>query len=221
MQKIVLVGSGGCMREIVWQMQEQNKLKKQWSIVGYVDGRAPANSGIMIGKDMIPYLGNDDFLLQKSEVTSVAICVGKPDLRKKIAEKLRKNPNLKFPNIILGNTYICEDVQMGQGCIISMDARISTNVSLGDFVFMNIGSKICHDGKIASYVTLSPDATLAGNVVIEENTEIGLGASVIQGITVGKHVVVGAGAVVIRNIKDECTVVGVPAENILCIRGKQ
>ena len=37
MQDIILVGSGGCMREIVWQMQEQNKSTENWNILGYVD----------------------------------------------------------------------------------------------------------------------------------------------------------------------------------------
>lgn len=34
MQDIILVGSGGCMREIVWQMQEQNKSAENWNILG-------------------------------------------------------------------------------------------------------------------------------------------------------------------------------------------
>lgn len=59
----------------------------------------------------------------------------------KIVEKLKNNKNIIFPNIILGDTRICEDVQMGKGCIISMDARISTNVTLGSFIFMNTEAK--------------------------------------------------------------------------------
>lgn len=41
MQDIILVGSGGCMREIVWQMQEQNKSTENWNILGYVDRMPP------------------------------------------------------------------------------------------------------------------------------------------------------------------------------------
>ena len=37
MQDIILVGSGGCMREIVWQIQERNKSAENWNILGYVD----------------------------------------------------------------------------------------------------------------------------------------------------------------------------------------
>ena len=133
--------------------------------------------------------------------------MGEPKLRKKIVEKLKNNKNIIFPNIILGDTRICEDVQMGKGCIISMDARISTNVTLGSFIFMNTGSKVCHDGKLGNYVTLSPDVTLAGNVIVGDNTEI-----VIQGITIGTNTVIGAGSVVVRDVEDHCKAAGVPAK---------
>ena len=95
-----------------------------------------------------------------------------------------------------------------------MDARISTNVNIGDFVFMNMGSKVCHDGCLGDFVTLSPDVTLAGAVNVASGCDIGLGTKVIQGITIGKNTVVGAGSVVVRDIEAECTAVGVPAKKI-------
>lgn len=215
MRHIILVGSGGCMREIVWQMQELNKEYQTWKIDGYVTARVPeADEVCRVGKQEIPFLGTDEYLLAKQETVNVAVCVGNPSLRKKIVEGLKKNSNIEFPNLILGNTKICDDVRMGEGCIVSMDSRISTNVQLGDFVFMNTGSMICHDGRVADFVTLSPDAKLAGNVRVGRESEIGLGAKVIQGISIGERTVVGAGSVVVRNIESECTAVGVPARKI-------
>ena len=215
MKHIILVGSGGCMRELVWQIQEQNKLCPIWKIEGYVDAKIPLDDEkCVVGMEEIPFLGTDETLLEKQEETNVVICVGNPLIRKKIANRLKKNPHLKFPNLILGNTSICEDVQMGEGCIISMDARVSTKVDIGNFVFLNTGTKVCHDGSLGNFVTLSPDVTLAGNVRIGSESEIGLGAKIIQGITIGERTVVGAGAVVVRDIESDCTAVGVPAKVI-------
>ena len=207
------------MREILWQIEELNKKRGEtvWNVLGYVDTTPCMQYGsstILVGNMRCPYLGDDDYLLARQEETNVAVCVGEPGLREKIAEKLRKNLMLKFPNIILGNTRICQDVDMGQGCIISMDSRISTNVKLGDFVFLNIGAMICHDGVIGSFSTLSPDVKLAGQVTIGSHCDIGLGTKMIQGITTGDNVITGAGSVVIRNVEDNCTVVGVPARRV-------
>ena len=203
------------MRELAWQIQELNKEKSAWHILGYVDKEKPkSGSEVNVGGRQIKYLGDDDFLIQRTVDTNVAVCVGEPDLREKIVNKLKVNPNLHFPNVILGHTQICQDVSMGEGCIVSMDSRISTNVRLGDFVFLNIGSMICHDGVVGDYVTLSPDVKIAGGVHIESGCNIGLGTKVIQGIRIGENVIIGAGSVVVKNIESSCTVVGVPAVKI-------
>lgn len=213
MQDLVLVGAGGCMRELIWQIQELNKACPTWNVTGFVDFCKPKED-VYVGNQYIPYLGTDEILVDSDKEVNVAICVGAPRMRKKIALKYQQNPNIKFPNLVLGNTCICGDVKMGQGCIISMDARISTNVELGNFVFMNIGAMVCHDGCIGSYVTLAPDVKLAGSVTIGDGCEIGLGTKIIQGINITENVIIGAGAVVVRDITEPCTAVGVPAKGI-------
>lgn len=215
MTDIILAGAGGCMREIIWQLQEQKKEKPIWNVAGYVDCREPEHgTGIVVGEQQITYLGNDDFLLKKTEPVNVVICVGSPVLRKRIAERLAANANIYFPNLILGNTQICDDVKMGIGCIISMDARISTNVNMGNFVFINIGSMVCHDGCLEDFVTLSPDVKLAGGVRVGAGSDLGMGSKVIQGIRIGENVIAGAGSVVVQDVEDGCTIVGVPARRI-------
>lgn len=204
--QIILAGSGGCMRELAWQMPD-------WQISGYVDVTPPEHP-IKVGDRIIPYLGKDDILLQQTKDINVAIAVGDPALRQKIAQKLQTNPHIHFPNLILHGAEVCSDVKLGQGCIISMDARVSTNVRMGDFVFLNIGAMVCHDGRLGDYVTLAPDVKLAGAVHIGSHCDIGLGTKVIQGITIADHVRTGAGAVVVRDVEETGTVVGVPARKI-------
>lgn len=215
MQDIILIGSGGCMREILWQIQELNKAYATWNVVGYVDNEEPKDGiGVVVGEEQIPYLGNDSFLLQQTEPVNVAITVGFPEVRKKIAEKLAENPNIQYPNLILGDTRICTDIKIGKGCIVSMGVQISTNVKLGDFVFLNIGSTICHDGCLDDFATLNPDVKLAGNVHIEEGCNIGLGTKIIQGLHIGANSVVGAGSVVVTDVEADSVAVGVPARKI-------
>lgn len=214
---MIMVGSGGCMRELAWQILEDNKKTEKWNIVGYVDSKAPENGdGLNVGRFYIPYLGDDQFLLNAADDKNVVMSVGSSGLRSRIVKKYSANPHLHFPNIILESACVCEDLQLGQGCIITMDARVSTNVKMGDFVFMNTGSMVCHDSIIGSFVTFGPRSQVAGGVSVGENSEIGMNASVIQCLNIGKNVIVGAGATVIRNIEDDCTVVGVPAGKVGC-----
>lgn len=213
MEDIVLVGSGGCMRELLWQIQELNRKTPTWNVLGYVDKKTDAED-VTVGNEKYPWLGNDDYLLAQKEDINVMMCVGEPGLRRNIAERLLLNYHLKFPPVCLANAQVCADLVMGKGCVVSMDSRISTNVRLGDFVFLNTGAKICHDGCVGSYTTLGPDVTMAGNVTVGEDCNIGLGAKIIQQISLGSNVTVGAGAVVVRNLLEGITAAGVPAKQI-------
>lgn len=229
---LILVGNGGCMHEIAWQIQMLNQRYPIWQIIGIVD-KNPSK-----GYLSYPWLGGDEYLLSLKEEINVAICVGNPFLRKKIAEKLSQNPYLKFPVIVLNqlqmdkrrvkleeqadlyesafiNSAIANTATIGRGSIICIDCIVSTEVQIGEFVFLNIASMVCHDGRIEDYVTLSPDVKLAGNVHVKQGAEIGIGAKIIQGITIGENSIVGAGAVVVRDIPSNCTVVGVPAKPII------
>ncbi len=91
--QIILAGSGGCMRELAWQMPD-------WQISGYVDITPPEHP-VTIGNRIIPYLGNDDFLLQQTRDINVAIAVGDPALGQKIERKFKTNPKFHFQKPIL------------------------------------------------------------------------------------------------------------------------
>jgi len=221
LEKLILVGNGGCMHEIAWQIERLNGEYSKWCIIGLVDKKP------CIGYKNYPWLGDDNYLLSLTEDTNVAICIGSPIIRRKVAEKLSQNPYLHFPTIVLNqnnmNNFqwknnkgrIAPTAKIGRGCILCMDSIVSTDVVIGKFVFLNIGSMVCHDSVIDDYVTLSPDVKLAGNVHIGQEAEIGIGARVIQGIRIGERTIIGAGAVVIRDIPVNCTAVGIPAKPII------
>ncbi|HIC96179.1 TPA: transferase, partial [Candidatus Bipolaricaulota bacterium] len=84
----------------------------------------------------------------------------------------------------------------------------------GENVIINTGATIDHDCVIEDYVHISPGVHLAGNVKLGELSHIGIGASAVQRVKIGKGVIIGAGAVVIDDIPDHVTAVGVPARVI-------
>lgn len=202
------------MRELAWQILEDNKNIRKWNILGYVDDSVSNNKDLYVGDCLIPYLGNDDYVINTQKDLNIVVSIGSSQLRYALVSKYCKNSYVHFPNIILNNTKVCDDLKIGQGCIIAMDVRISTNIEMGNFVFANTGSLICHDSVIGNFVTLSPRSQVAGNVIIGSGVEIGMNASIIQCLNIESDVIIGAGATVIEDIKEKCTVVGVPARKI-------
>lgn len=56
--------------------------------------------------------------------------------------------------------------------------------------------------------------SIPGLPIIGGHVDIGAGAKILGGITIGDHVKVGANSVVITDVPDNCTVVGIPARII-------
>lgn len=207
MKDLILIGSGGCMQELLYQIENLNKVEPAWNVMGFVDREKTENTEC-------PYLGDDDWLLSYNKSVSVCLSVQEPALRRKLFELYRKNPRLEFPVIRMLDTYVADSTSIGDGTILCENTRITNHGTVGKCCFLNIGAQIHHEAKIADFVTIAPNATIAGNVTIQDGSYIGMGANVIQGITIEKNAVIGAGAAVVRDIPENATAVGVPARVI-------
>ena len=119
-----------------------------------------------------------------------------------------------YPNIIAKSVKTSKYNELGKGCIICDDVIMTVKVNVEDFCIIDYDSTIGHESHLNKFVTLYPSVNISGNVEISECTEIGTGSNVIQQLKIGKNVVIGAGAVVVRDIPDNCTAVGVPAKPI-------
>lgn len=215
-EPFIIIGGGGFGREVKWLVErinkehEKQKGTKRWELLGFVD------DGLKEGEEIdgLKNIGNTSFLLKYQAPVSVACALGAAKTRKKVVTKLYKNENILFPNLIDPTTQMSESVRMGRGNIICAGNILTVDISIEDFLILNLDCTVGHDTKIHSFVTVYPSANLSGNTEIGEETEIGTGCHVIQGIKIGKQVTVGAGAVVIRGLEDGCTAVGNPARVI-------
>lgn len=66
--------------------------------------------------------------------------------------------------------------------------------------------------KIEQNVTIGGRSGLTVLPVIGNNVMIGAGAAVLGPVKVGDNVQIGAGAVVVKDVPDNCVVIGVPAK---------
>lgn len=209
MKDLIIFGAGGLGRETLFQIQEMNRVKPEYRILGFADDRC---YGTVV--DGYPVLCDTQGLLIRSEDTFVVIAVGNPRARRQIYSALRVNPYLFFPNIVAPNAVCSDRVQMGKGCLIGFGAVLTVDITIGDFVLISNSCNIGHDAVLRDFATLYPAVHVSGNDTIGEGCEIGVGSSIIQGLNVGDGAILGAGCAVVRDIPPHCTAVGVPAKVI-------
>jgi sugar O-acyltransferase (sialic acid O-acetyltransferase NeuD family) len=138
--------------------------------------------------------------------------IGSIEVRKNIFNKF---PNLNWINCIDPSANIQDTVIMGKGNIICTGAIINADAHIGDYNLINTCAIIEHDCVVGDNNHIAPTSVLCGGVTIGNNNLLGVKVAIIPGINVGDGNIIGAGSVVIRNITNENTVVGVPAKNMM------
>lgn len=205
MKEIYIIGASGFGREVAWLINELN----EWIIKGFIDDDENLQNQAI---NEIPVIGNIFSLVGIEEEINVIIAIANPIIRKKIVNKLSLNNNIKFPNIVSKDAKLSNFVEMGVGNIICAASILTTNITLGDFNHINLSCTIGHDVILSDYVTIYPSVNVSGAVNIGDCCELGTGTQIIQGKNICPNAVIGAGSVVVKDISESGTYVGVPAK---------
>lgn len=202
MKKLAILGASG-HGKVVADIAEQ----LGWEQIVFFDDASknddPDGHWSVIGctQELIGTLG---------DYQGVIVAIGNNQVRHQKLEQLKQ---IKAPlvSLIHPNATVSTYAQIGAGSVIMAGAVINIDAVISDGAIVNTASTIDHDCQLGTCVHVSPGANLAGAVEINDRSWIGIGASVRQSISIGKDVVVGAGAVVVRDLPDSVTAVGVPA----------
>lgn len=139
------------------------------------------------------------------------IAIGNPYIREKISNELP----VKWYTAIHPTAVISSlDVEIGEGTVIMANAVINPSARIGKHCIINTGAIVEHDNILEDYVHLSPNVTLAGIVKVGKSTHIGAGSCTKQVLHIASNCIIGAGSVIVKDITESGTYVGVPARKI-------
>lgn len=136
------------------------------------------------------------------------IAIGSNSVRRRIAAE---RPDAVWRTLVHPDARISSDVEIGEGSLIGMGALVQTGARIGRHVIINTGAIVEHDNWIGDFAHVAPGTVLGGDVRIGDGALIGAGSTILPGVHVGAGACVGAGAVVTRSVGDGETVAGVPA----------
>lgn len=137
----------------------------------------------------------------------------------RIANKLYKRNFRVLARIIMGFTQFITNIDIHPAC----------KIGKGIFIDHGIGVVIGETAILYDNITIYQGVTLGGvtlestkrHPTIKSGVTIGAGAKILGNITIGENVKIGANSVVIRDVPDNATAVGIPARVIKKGRTKE
>lgn len=218
MKDLYIIGAGGFGKEVAWLVERINKTRKTWNIKGFIDDNKTGDdrqSGYSI-------VGDVQFLKEIAEHREVyAVCaIGTAQVKKQVIERL-KDSKVKFATVVDPSVIIANRTKIGEGAIICANTVLAVDSSIGNHVIINISCVIGHDAVIEDFVTVHPSVNVSGNVSVGDTSELGTGTRIIQGKTIAPNTIIGAGAVVVKDITESGTYVGIPAQKVEKNTGKK
>lgn len=208
MKDLIIVGAGGFGREVLQWTKHCNESGAKWNIKGFIDDNTQSLDPYECDYEIIDTIKS--YVVNENEYFAIAIAI--PNVKRKIIEIL-KEKGAKFASIIHPTAIIGEFCELGEGLIITPNAKVSPNVKIGNYVTL-LGSGIGHDAVIGDYCTITGNCSVNGHVKLEEGVFIGSNSCIAPGKKVGAWATVGMGSMVILNVKPYTKVMGNPAKKI-------
>lgn len=189
--KKVLIGNGGHAKEVMAQIGT--------NLLTFVDDEYTKEGSLPLSQ-----------FDPSKHVAMVAI--SDPVARYEIIQRLPKET--KFFTFIHPTALLMGEVEIGEGSFIGAYSILTSNIQIGKHAILNRGNHIGHDCIIGNYFSAMPGSIVSGNVHIGNGVYLGTNSSIIEKKFLLHDIKIGANSVVIRDIKDPGTYVGVPSKKI-------
>lgn len=181
-------------------------------IVGFLDDDPKYEGQSVRG---IPILGGISRLndLKETENNEAVYCpLGNNKLRVKFL-KMSKELGYKTPNYIHPSVIISPNVTIGEGVYILLGTTIMPHTVIKDYVMISMGVHLAHHNILEEGVFLSTGCNFGASIHAHKYAYCGISSTIMTGMhELGEDCLIGAGAVVIKDVPDRAVMAGVPAK---------
>ena len=201
---LIIIGASGHGKVVADIAMKMNK----WKNIAFLDDNLSLKN--IMG---IPVIGSSANVVEHKKHSDFFVAIGNNSTRERIQEGLLAQGtsivSLVHPSAIIGT-----DVNVGIGTAIMAGVVINSSSVVGKGCIINSNSGLDHDNHIGDYVHISPRTHLAGTVKVGKGSWLGIGSVVSNNINICSGCKIGAGAVVVKDITESGTYVGVPVRKV-------
>ena len=209
MKDLLIIGMGGFGRETLALVEEINEAKPTWNFLGFISEYNEEESP----EGYLP-LGDLEYLKNMNPKPYVVIAIAIANARRRISA-ICEEAGIPFATLIHPSVRMKGNLcTVGEGSILCEGVLLAVNSHVGKHCIMNFGCVLGHDTIMDDYAEMMSETTTGGNTYIGKGCYFGLRCIVINKLKIADDCTFGAGAVVVKDVTEPGTYVGVPAKLI-------
>lgn len=207
--KSVIIGAGTYGEVYLSYLQESGI-----DIVGFLD-----DDPQLVNKEVqgVPILGPLSLMSKLKEqfgVEAVYCPLGNNQLRVQLLSKA-KSIGLHTPNYIHHSVILSPNITIGEGVYILLGTTIMPYTVIKNYVMISMNVSLAHHSVLDEGVFLSTGCNFGASIHAKPFAYCGIGSTIMTGLhELGEDCLIGAGAVVIKDVPDYAVMAGVPAKLI-------
>lgn len=206
---VVLLAASGLAREVAAVIGGSSGQR----ITGVLDDNS-ALHGTEIGPSL-QVIGSIELATELDDVQFV-ICAGSGVARRRIADRLFGwgIGAGRFATVVHPTAVVPSSCSVAPGSVVLAHVTMTAEVAVGEHVMLMPQVVLTHDDVVGDFATLCAGVVLGGGVAVESGAYLGMNSSVRQGLRVGRDATLGMGSVLLQNLPDGQTWIGVPAARL-------
>lgn len=207
MKNLIIIGAGGCGREVLQWVKDINAKQETWKIKGFLDDNAHALDCVTCDQTVLSSV--DRYQIEEND--EFVCCIGNSLIRKTIIEKMKRR-GAKFATVVHPTACVADTAILENATIIYPFALISDNAHIGMGSIINMYSSVAHDSTLGAYCTVSAHCDVTGACVLGEGVFMGTTSNIVPGTHIGDDVYICAGSTVMASVRNGRKVLGNPAK---------
>jgi len=200
---VAIFGTGGFAREVACILHDQGRGDR---IVAFHEPDEVYRARELLG---VPVQPQSVFDPRKQRAV---VGIGNPALRQKVVGELPSDT--VFDTLVHPTVVMSQWVEVGAGSIICAGCVLTCQISIGEHCHINLNTTVGHDCTFGDFCTLAPGTNISGNCEFGNRVNVGTQASFRQHVRVCDDAVIGMGTVVVKDIVEAGTYVGLPAKKV-------
>jgi sugar O-acyltransferase (sialic acid O-acetyltransferase NeuD family) len=200
---VAIFGTGGFAREVACILHDLGRGDRIAAFHEPDDAYVPRE---LLGVPVRPQSAFDP------KAHRAVVGIGNPSIREKVVRELPAET--KYETLIHPTVTMSQWVEVGTGSIICAGCILTCQITVGKHCHLNLNTTVGHDCTFGDFCTVAPGTNVSGNCMFGHRVDVGTQASFRQHVRICDDAVIGMGAVVVKDIVEAGTYVGVPAKRV-------